>query len=171
MTETNVADLKEVVLQEIHLSEYKELERILNEHRRSRKEIDVYARIITPLSDNNYESLLDRFVNMENADKISVRDGSSWVRTYVKRTTEENKKNLAKIAENDKYQKGHFELSFKFTGAPRGIIEFRKHDGMIVGYKVRIPRELSSMVTFNQTTHDQYSYINGLWLPGKDRRK
>ncbi len=158
-------DTKSIVLEQVTLEQYRQFERCWGDNRKARPK-EIYARVRNPIMAEYYEDLFLQLIRIPRADRIALLTGSDWIKYFTKRGVDHTKlREMARLArQND------FKINFlEFGLYPKGkrlappVIEFTEHDGMIVGYKVRVPGNQKDSFTIR--ANGEFDYINGLWVP------
>lgn len=205
---------KEIVLEditywnaqrEIRLKRFRKLEAHWEKRRKSHED-GVYCRVHNPFdipidgTVNGYVRLFHLLLEHEYAYELSVKnpgEGTSWTRLNIypddrrdiTAFKSKNTKKLEEMAEkafNDKMKDNYLEMKFKESGAggDPAKIEFREHDGLLVGYQVDVPFQLRGLFTVALTPRrrryerrsGRRGYIHALWVPDSydldtDRRR
>ena len=158
-------DLKDIVLEEVPLATFEEMEQVWNTSRR-KKSGDVYSRIENPIRESDYEKLINDLLNLPCAGNVSVRySDKRWFKIIQKNKGSKLINIGAQLAEI--YPDKTYFLEFKFDNFPnpgRGYIEFREHEGEVVGYKLSISKSLESLFTVKSEQTD-YRFNQAIWVP------
>lgn len=158
-------DTKSIVLEQVTLEQFRLLEKFWGDKRTARPD-QIYARVRNPITAEYYDELFRDLLQTPRADRLSLLHRSQWLRCFTKNKFDpERIREMARIARADTRKINFLELSFYKKGhrlAPP-VIEFSEHEGMIVGYKVRVPGNQKELFTIR--ADGTFDYINGVWVP------
>ncbi len=162
-------DLKSIVLKEVPFEVFIKMRNYWAlETEKPKHSSEVYSRICNPIVAEDYESLIHLLQKCEHAQELCVRKGAHhWEKRDIKKLSDSEIKELAKIASEDRYQKDHLEIKIKKNECcKRTTIRFVKFNGKIIGYDTLVPYPLSGLVTIEADIPDEKNgRIKGLWVP------
>lgn len=172
------------------LETFRKLEARWGKRRRAHSDA-VYSRVENPVTEEitkdpveDYIRLFHRLLDHDLIYELSVKnpEGKTWTKLKVYpedfgdfprfiRESEDDISTMADIASKDKRK--DFYLEVKFCGRnylgeavwPEAVIEFREHDGKIIGYQVSVPERLSNTFDVRMERKTAYAFNHGMWVP------
>ncbi|MBI4154836.1 hypothetical protein HY498_01985 [Candidatus Woesearchaeota archaeon] len=185
LTEQSFLDLSKIFLELISAEEFDKIHEswLLNSENfgATPKHKKDYAKISNPITEVDYYNLINRFLNTEFADQISVRDrenSRNWRKNYARflRTDEKEIEELVKLARDDPFKVGHLELYIKPyprenlrypSQLDRIKIVFTEENDRVMSYKIQFPTNKPFYKFFNWNREPNFSRkeIYALWSP------
>lgn len=162
---------KNIKLEEVTVEEFEQMERHWGKNRKKHNNV-VYAKIINPIvqEDTDYFELLNELTGHDYAHMLAVKRGSYWVKKLVDDLSMSGIADLARTAANDRYKDNFLEVKFSsrpelgYNDRNMAQIEFREHEGKIIGYQISTPKFLEKI--FNTiVTNDNHHLVHGIWVP------
>jgi hypothetical protein len=161
-------DLKKILLEQITDTEFKRLRSFWFKKTRPSEDFD-FARIIKPLTAENYDVLLEEFVVNAYSDKVSVNKVGKWIRYYTRNITPANIQEIAEIASADRFKKGHLELYFKVAAFEEEHLRicFAEINSLIVGYHIQARRQHYNLFSWTKQPQLQKKSFYAIWIPSQ----
>ena len=162
--------LQDITLRNIRSSEFNRLHNIWYKNQKIEKSMDT-AFLVLPLKSNSYVELIESFLESEHCDRICVNKYGKWQKYYTRKMEKSNVKEIAEIAKNDRFKKGHLELNFKLEPQTLDYIKlkFVEFEEGIFAYEVMFPNKYHFVFKWETEPRFKRSTTCGLWVPSGKR--